>query len=454
MATPAQGDTLQRPMMMGWLPPLPDLRGHLRAALAVPPSAERLEKLAFLAQHRLGFLETIQLDRALGDRTPEPASGFSVIRLAILASSTVDQLLPAIRVAGLRRRLVIDIHTGTYGQHRQDLLDSTSPLHQFGPQLVLFSITAREAIAGVPLAATAGEADEAIARSVDELRLLWGKARETLKATVIQQTFLDVTDPLSGGYDRLVAAAPSRLVARLNDLVSQAAASDGLLLLDIARASERDGIEAWFDSGRWMQAKMEVAPQAAPLYGDLVARIVAAQRGLSKKCLVLDLANTLWAGVARDARLEAIVLEQGTAAGEAHLALQRYALQLKARGVILAVCSKNDPTVAEAVFRDHPEMLLQRADIAAFVANSGDKVANLKTIAARLNIGLDSLVFVDDNPVEPTRVRESLPMVAVPELPENAAYYVRCLANPGYFEALIFTPDDQQRAGQYAANTP
>ena len=453
MATPAQGDTLQRPMMMGWLPPLPDFRGHLRAALAVPPSAERLEKLAFLAQHRLGFLETIQLDRALGDRTPEPASGFSVIRLAILASSTVDQLLPAIRVAGLRRRLVIDIHTGTYGQHRQDLLDSTSPLHQFGPQLVLFSITAREAIAGVPLAATAGEADEAIARSVDELRLLWGKARETLKATVIQQTFLDVTDPLFGGYDRLVAAAPSRLVARLNDLVSQAAASDGVLLLDIARASERDGIEAWFDSGRWMHAKMEVAPQAAPLYGDLVARIVAAQRGLSKKCLVLDLDNTLWAGVIGDDGLEGIVLGEGSAAGEAHLALQRYALQLKARGVILAVCSKNDPTVAEAVFRDHPEMLLQRADIAAFVANWGDKAANLKTIAARLNIGLDSLVFVDDNPVERARVRESLPMVAVPELPEDAAYYVRCLANAGYFEAVSFTPDDQQRAGQYAANT-
>src|SRR5712671_659936 len=453
MATPAQGDTLQRPMMMGWLPPLPDFRGHLRAALAVPPSAERLEKLAFLAQHRLGFLETIQLDRALGDRTPEPASGFSVIRLAILASSTVDQLLPAIRVAGLRRRLVIDIHTGTYGQHRQDLLDSTSPLHQFGPQIVLFSITAREAIAGVPLAATAGEADEAIARSVDELRLLWGKARETLKATVIQQTFLDVTDPLFGGYDRLVAAAPSRLVARLNDLVSQAAASDGVLLLDIARASERDGIEAWFDSGRWMQAKMEVAPQAAPLYGDLVARIVAAQRGLSKKCLVLDLDNTLWAGVVGDDGLEGIVLGEGSAAGEAHLALQRYALQLKARGVILAVCSKNDPTVAEAVFRDHPEMLLQRADIAAFVANWGDKAANLKTIAARLNIGLDSLVFVDDNPVERARVRESLPMVAVPELPEDAAYYVRCLANAGYFEAVSFTPDDQQRAGQYAANT-
>jgi FkbH-like protein len=453
MATPTQGDTPQRPMMMGWLPSVSDFRGHLRGATALPPSAERLEKLAFLAQHRLGFLETIQLDRALGGLQPEPASGFSMVRLAILASSTVDQLLPAIRVAGLRRRLVIDIHIGTYGQHRQDLLDSTSPLHQFGPQLILFSITARDAIAGVPLAATSGEVDEAITRSVDELRLLWRNARETLKATVIQQTFLDVTDPLFGSYDRVVAAAPTRLVARLNDLMSQAAALDGVLLLDIARASESNGIETWFDTGRWMQAKMEIVPQAAPWYGELAVRIVAAQRGLSKKCLVLDLDNTLWGGVIGDDGLEGIVLGEGSALGEAHLSLQRYALQLKARGVILAVCSKNDTAVAEAVFRDHPEMLLQRTDIAAFVANWEDKAANLKVIATRLNIGLDSLVFVDDNPVERARIREGLPMVAVPELPEDPAYYVRCLANAGYFEAVSFTSDDQRRAEQYAANT-
>src|SRR5438552_37331 len=444
---------MPRRLTMGWLPAPSDFRGHLRAALETPTVAERLEKLAFLAQHRLGFLETIQLDRALGQPDPEPGSGFSIVRLAILASSTVDHLVPAIRVAGLRRRLVVDVHIGTYGQHRQDLLDPASPLHKFSPQTVLFSLTAREAIAGVPVTAKMAEVDEAIERSVDELRFLWKKARETFKATVIQQTFLDITDPLFGSHDRLVAAAPSRMVARLNDLMSEAAASEGVLLLDVARASEIDGIDAWFDAGRWMQAKMEIAPPAAPLYGDLVARIVAAQRGLSKKCLVLDLDNTLWSGVIGDDGLEGIVLGEGSAAGEAHLALQRYALQLKARGVILAVCSKNDTTIAEAVFRDHPEMLLRRADFAAFVANWEDKAANLKTIAGRLNIGLDSLVFVDDNPVERARVRESLPMVAVPELPEDVAYYVGCLANAGYFETVSFTPDDQVRAEQYAANT-
>src|SRR5258708_3359836 len=175
MATPAQGDTLQRPMMMGWLPPLPDFRGHLRAALAVPPSAERLEKIAFLAQHRLGFLETIQLDRALGQLVMESASDLSHVRLAILGSSTVDHLVPAIRVAGLRRRMMIDVNVGAYGQYRAELLDSASSLYRFAPQMILFSLSARETIAGVSVAASAAEVETAIARSVDELRLLWRK---------------------------------------------------------------------------------------------------------------------------------------------------------------------------------------------------------------------------------------------------------------------------------------
>ena len=359
---------------------------------------------------------------------------------------------PAIRVAGLRRRLLIDVHSGAYGQYRQELLDPTSALHRFAPQSVLFSLSARDAIAGVPVTATAAEVDEMIARFVGDLRSFWRKAREIGNAAVIQQTFVDVTEPLFGGYDRIVPGAPARVVARLNDQLCEAAARDDVLLLDVARASERDGIDAWFDVGRWLQGKLEIAPQAAPLYGDLVARILAAQRGLSKKCLVLDLDNTLWGGVIGDDGLDGIVLGEGSADGEAHLALQHYAKQLKERGVILAVCSKNDAKVAEAVFRDHPEMVLRRSDIAAFLANWDDKALNLKAIAARLNIGVDSLVFVDDNPVERARVRQSLPMVAVPELPDDAAQYVRCLAEAGYFEAVAFTSEDRDRAQQYAAN--
>ena len=206
------------------------------------------------------------------------------------------------------------------------------------------------------------------------------------------------------------------------------------------------------DKGSWLHGKLEIAPEAAALYGDMVARIVAAQRGLSKKCLVLDLDNTLWGGVVGDDGLEGLVLGEGSAVGEAHLAVQRYAKQLKERGIILAVCSKNDHAIAESAFQDHPEMLLRRSDISAFMANWDDKAENLKAIAAQLNIGLDSLVFLDDNPVERARIRQSLPMVTVPELPKDIAHYVRRLADAGYFEAVAFTSEDRQRTEQYAAN--
>ncbi len=407
---------------------------------------------ASLAGHRLGFVETIQLDRALARLGIKEAAGFQPVRLALLASSTVDHLTPAIRVAGLRRRLLIEVHGGTYGQYRQDLLDAASALHRFQPQAALFSLTAREAISGVALAATAVEVDGAIGRFVAELGSLWRRAREIGGAAVIQQTFLDVSEPLFGGYDRMVPGAPGTVVARLNDKLCEAAAREGALILDIAHASQRDGIDAWFDTARWLQGKLEIAPQAAPLYGDLAVRILAAQRGLSKKCLVLDLDNTLWGGVIGDDGLDGIVLGEGSAAGEAHLALQHYARQLKERGVVLAVCSKNDVKIAEAAFRDHPEMALRRSDFAAFEANWDDKAQNLKAIAAKLNIGVDSLVFVDDNPIERARVRQSLPTVAVPEMPEDPAHYVRCLADAGYFEAIAFTAEDRGRAEAYAAN--
>jgi FkbH-like protein len=438
--------------VMSWLPIAPDFRGDLRAAMDIAEPTECLERLGSLAAYQLGFLETIQLDRALNRLGLKEANGYLPIRLAVLASSTVDHLSPAIRVAGLRRRLLINVHSGGYGQYRQDLFDPTSDLHQFSPQIVLFALSARDAIANVPLTATVEEVDRIIEEYICELRSLWQKARDSFSAAVIQQTFIDVTEPLFGSYDRFVPGAPAQVVARLNHRLSEVAADDRTLLLDIAHASQRDGIDAWFDAGRWLQGKLEIAPQAAPLYGDLLGRILAAQRGLAKKCLVLDLDNTLWGGVIGDDGLEGIALGEGSAAGEAHLALQRYAKQLKDRGIILAVCSKNDPGIAERAFREHPEMVLRRSDIAALMANWDDKTKNLKAIASRLNIGIESLVFVDDNPVERARIRQSLPMIAVPELPEDPAQYVRCLASAGYFEAVAFTSEDRDRAQQYAAN--
>ena len=438
--------------MIDWLPTHPDFRGALRGILDAPSSTNRLGKLADLANHRLSFLEVSQLDRALARVGGVEGSGITPVRLSVVASSTVDQLVPGIRVAGLRRRLMFDVQIGPYGQYRQQVFDPSSALHRFKPQFVLFSLTAREAIAAIPVTASPAEVDVAIGRALDELRMLWRRVRDQLKAVVVQQTFLNYADPLFGSFDRIVPSAPAAIVARLNARLADAAAHDGVMLLDIARACERDGLDAWFDATRWLQGKLEIAPPAAPYYGELLARIIGAQRGLSKKCLVLDLDNTLWGGVIGDDGIEGIVLGEGSAVGEAHLALQRYAKQLHERGVILAVCSKNEPSVAESAFRDHPEMVLKRTDIAAFVANWSDKAANLQRIAEQLNIGVDSLVFVDDNPAERARIRESLVMVAVPELPDDAARWVRCLADAGYFEAVAFTSEDRARNEQYAAN--
>jgi FkbH-like protein len=436
---------------MSWLPPARDFRGELRMSVSREEPSDRLEGLARLASCRLGFLEMIQLDDALCRLQLKEAAGFQSVRLALLGSATVDHLLPGIRIAGLRRRLLIETYSTPFGQYRQALIDSDSSLQQFAPQVVLFSLTGRDAMAGVSLSTPLAEVEESVAKTVQELRALWRKARGAFAAAVIQQSFLDVTEPLFGSYDRFVPGAPSRIIQVTNDRVCEAAAQEGVLVLDLTRSSARDGLDAWFDIGRWLHGKIEIAPQAAHAYGEMVVRILAAQRGLSKKCLVLDLDNTLWGGVVGDDGIEGIVLGEGSSAGEAHLALQRYAKQLKDRGIILAVCSKNDPGIAAAAF-DHPEMVLRRSDISAFLANWEDKTENLRAVAKQLNIGLDSLVFVDDNPVERARIRDSLPMIAVPELADDPADYVRCLAEAGYFEAIGFTSEDRNRAQHYAAN--
>jgi len=440
---------------MNWLPSIPDFKARLRVATETGDLRQRAAALMSLAQSRVGFVEELQLDKALRQvaaAADTDSLGLTPLRIALLSSSTIDQLLPGIRVGAVRRGMLADVMAGGFGQYRQELLDPTSPLGAFRPDFIVLSLTARDFLGGVPLNATSSEVEQKIDERIEELRHLWRVARDRFRSTVVQQTFLDIALPVFGSFDRLVPASPHQLIARLNDRLAAAASSEGVLLLDVARAIARDGLDAWFDVRHWLQGKMEISPAAGSRFGELLTRLVAAQRGRSRKCLVLDLDNTLWGGVVGDDGMEGIVLGEGSARGEAHLALQRYARMLKDRGVILAICSKNEPSVAEAVFRDHPEMILRRNDIAVFIANWDDKAANLSRIAEQLNIGLDSLVFVDDNPAERERIRGALPAVAVPELPVDPADYVRCLADAGYFEAVSFTEEDRQRAEQYAAN--
>jgi len=361
-----------------------------------------------------------------------------------LGSSSLFHLISGIRVGALRRRIWVDVYEGTYGAYRQELQHASSDLHAFKPDVLLLSLDANHLVA---------MQKSTVDQIVADITECWHLARESFACTVIQQTILPIFHPLLGNNEHRHGDSPLRRVALINERLRYAADDAGVHLLSIDSLAAIHGISLWHDEALWHRSKQEIHPRVTHLYGDHVARLLAAIRGQSFKCLVLDLDNTLWGGVVGDDGLGGIILGNGTAVGEAHLALQRYALSLSQRGVILAVCSKNHDVVAREVFDRHPEMLLKHQDISCFVANWDDKPSNLRHIAKSLNIGLDALVFVDDNPFERNLIRAELPQVAVPELSEDPADFAACVAAAGFFESVTITDEDRQRANQYRANT-
>jgi FkbH-like protein len=434
-----------------WLPPYPDWSARLSAVAAQPGAA--WHELAALAAADLDFLQTTRLDKLLRRHvaaTP-PALPTRPVRLAILGSSTTDYLLPGLRVAALRRDIWLTDYTPAYGQYLQDLANPASGLHAFAPDTVLCAFDAHHLFGGTATLGRA-EADRVLDAALERLRQLWRNLRQHFGCHIIQQTVLPTAPALLGGNEHRLGGSVAALVRRLNHALRDAADSEGVDLLALDEQIEAHGLDGWHDRRLWLRAKQAIAPPAAPLYGDLVGRLLAARQGRSAKCLVLDLDNTLWGGVIGDDGLENIAIGQGSALGEAYADFQRYALDLSRRGVILAVCSKNDEANAWLPFDSHPDMVLRREHIACLVANWDDKASNLRTIAARLNIGLDALVFADDNPFERNLVRRELPMVAVPEMAEDPAFYAATLAAGGYFEGVGVTAEDLGRARQYQAN--
>ena len=426
-----------------WLPERADWQQRLDEAKLLEP-AEALEKYRLLADSRIDFARTVRLDRAVQkcvERAGLGVAGFTRVRLALLGSSTLTHLIPGIRVAGLRRNLLIEVYESAYGTYWQELANAGSGLYVFAPTVVLLALDARH-IVGL------GSSEKAL----ETMRGCWRMAKQAFACEVLQQAVMPVFEALLGNQEHRLAGSPAALVEDTNAGLRDAADAEGVSVLALDVFAREDGIRRWHEPGLWHRAKQEVHPAMSPMYGEQVARVVSALLGQSRKCMVLDLDNTLWGGVIGDDGLEGIVLGQGSAAGEAYLEFQRYVKGLMERGVVLAVCSKNDEANALLPFEQHTEMALRRGDIACFVANWEDKAANLRRIAQGLNLGLDAMVLVDDNPAERGLVRRELPMVAVPEMPEDPAEFVRVLAGPGYFEGVGVTAEDRERAAQYAAN--
>ncbi|QVQ28234.1 HAD-IIIC family phosphatase [Achromobacter deleyi] len=438
---------------LNWLPRTPDWPQALEEFSR--QSEPKWSDLVKLANENLDFVQTAKLDKrllkAFGAAPPATLTS-RPIKLAVLGSSTTDQLLPGLRVGALRHNLWADIHVTPYAQYLREALDPSSDLHAYGPNAVLCAFDTQHLIGDETAPMGMVEANEKIASTIGNLRTLWRRLRESFNAQVIQQTLMPTHLALMGSNEQRMPGSGRWLLRRLNEALRQAADEEGVDILALDEQCEQDGLQAWHDPRLWLRAKQYVTPQASPAYGDLVARLIAARLGMSAKCLVLDLDNTLWGGVIGDDGVEKIVLGQGNGEGEAFAAFQRYARDMTRRGIILAVCSKNDEENALLPFTSHPEMVLKREDIACFVANWQDKASNLRSIAQRLNIGLDALVFVDDNPFERNLVRRELPMVRVPEMPEDPALYGATVSRAGYFESTSLTDADRERAHQYQAN--
>ena len=338
-----------------------------------------------------------------------------------------------------------------YGQAMAEVMDPESGLRGFGAEMALIAETPQSL--GLTRSFIDPEAgDTAVAGAVATLTALVEGLQAAGIRTVILQTLPVPADPWAGHLDARAPGALPNQVAAVNAAMADLCASHSAVLFDADAIAALIGRGAWHDAALWHRAKVPFALDYVPLYAEKLGQLLRALRGKASKCLVLDLDNTCWGGVIGDDGLEGIQIGQGSAQGEAFLALQHYALSLKERGVVLAVCSKNEEDNARLPFEQHPDMALKMDDFAVFMANWTDKASNISHIAKVLNIGVDALVFLDDNPAERARVRQELPQVSVPEVGEDASLYPAALAQGGYFETVGLSADDAKRAEQYRAN--
>ncbi|HEY4215071.1 MAG TPA: HAD-IIIC family phosphatase [Steroidobacteraceae bacterium] len=435
-----------------WLPRAPgDLTERVRGLDPLSPSLA--SDLRTLATHSLDVNGLTRLARFVSrarstGRTLEP---LTPLRIGLIGHGTLDLLAPALIATGLRHGFLLDVTVGKYDQLLQSVLSPDSPVVAAQPDLILLSLDWR----ALPLTAAPGDA-EGGAVAIERAVAFIDQTREAIaancKATAIVPTVAPPAESVFGSLERALPGTRRWLIDGFNREMGRRVATSTDILLDVAAIAETVGLAEWHDHHQWNLAKLPFAEAFIPLYADHVCRTLAALRGRSRRVLVLDLDNTVWGGVIGDDGLGGIVLAQGDATGEAHLAVQRMALDLRSRGIVLAVCSKNTDEVAREVFRSHPEMLLREQHIAVFQANWNDKATNLRSIASELSLGLDSLVFLDDNPVERGLVRTQLPQVAVPEIGTDPAEYSRTLAAAGYFDLIAFSEEDRKRAEFYDMN--
>ncbi len=437
---------------LSWLPrPPADFVQRCRGALE--SGAELGKRLQALASYALDENDLHRVAKLINKARDTGRSLHPLVpfRLGVLSNSTTDFIVPTLIASAARHGIALECIPSAYGQVVQESLSPASEINRERLDAVLIALDYR----GYPLAASVGNANAAettTESALGRLQTIRSGIRANSGAICIVQNLAPPVEGLFGSLDKLVPGTLAGMLEELNRAIIHSLAGSQDLLFDVAALASTVGLADWHSPAQWNLAKLPFSSTYLPLYSEHVARIVAALRGKSRRCLITDLDNTLWGGVIGDDGLEGIQLAQGDATGEAYLSVQKYLLDLRQRGIVLAVSSKNNDETARLPFRKHPEMLLREEHFAVFQANWNDKASNIKAISDELSLGLDAMVLLDDNPAERGLVRNLLPAVGVPELPDDPALYVRTLSAAGYFEAVAFSNEDFKRADFYQDN--
>lgn len=370
------------------------------------------------------------------------------IKMALVGDTATQFLATAIKGMGVERGFNINLFEAEYNQVERQFMDPTSELYEFDADIiVVFQSTHKlgEHHSLLPVEQQASLADDRLTF----ITSMCGNHNLSNKK-IICFNYPEIEDTVFGSYANKVISSLSYQVRKLNfELMNLAQQFPNLFICDIAGLQNKLGRDMMFAANVYVSTEMVLSVDALPYVASRVMDIVCAIKGQFKKCLILDLDNTVWGGVVGDDGLEGIQLGHGLGIGKAFTEFQMWVKKLKQRGIIICVASKNNEETAKEPFEKHPDMILKLDDIAVFQANWETKVDNIRTIQSILNIGFDSMVFLDDNPFERNIVQENIPGITVPELPEDPGDYLEYLYSLNLFETASYSNADKDRTKQY-----
>ena len=375
------------------------------------------------------------------------------LRIAILGGTTTAEIKSVLELFLIEKGIQPEFYESEYNKWYEEAVFDNKELDVFNPQIVIVHTSFVNLIELPSLNDNQEMVNKHIDRVYNRYVYCWRSLKEKYSCTIIQNNFELPFYRSLGNLDFNSIYGITKFIASLNErFVAYANANKNFYINDINYLAASLGLGKWHDRTFYHLYKFAMNYDCIPHYCYNLASIIGAILGKNKKCLVLDLDNTVWGGIIGDDGVENIKIGHETPIGEGYLEFQKYVLELKNRGIILAICSKNDESIARTGF-DHPDSILKFDDFTAFFANWEPKYLNIVNIAKQINIGLDSLVFIDDNPVERQIVRDNLPDVTVPEVVgEDPSSYIRALENGKYFETVVISKDDLKRNQTYMEN--